>query len=87
MYKLISITDKQGVEKVEFMNELKANHPNMMGELEIKEMIDEVFLFYWDDDSGKMLKSSEIEKYEEIDGEECRITTMNNIYEFVRVEE
>ena len=84
MYKLISCTDKQGIEKVEFMNELREKHPNMMGELDI---MDEVFLFYWNDDSEKMLKSSIIEKYEEIDGEECRITTMNSIYEFVRVEE
>ena len=87
MYKLISCSDKQGVEKVEFMNELKENHPNMMGELDI---MDEMFLFYWDDDSGKVLKSSQIVFMDDeavIKNDKYIITTINSVYEFIRVEE
>lgn len=85
MYKIISIKDKNGVEKTDFYNELQAIHPNMSGEILCPEWIrvGGHFCLIWDDDTGKMLRTSTIEKY--IDsGDIIEVVTRNSIYTLKR---
>ena len=90
MYKLISCTDKQGVEKVEFMNELKEKHPNMMGDVIYYDVfisgynngLNPCFCLLWNDDSNKMLRTSRVKNFYEADGEMV-VTTMNSVYTFI----
>ena len=96
MYKLISCTDKNGVEKVEFMNELKVKHPNMSGEFISLDAlcqfvianIPSVCIFAWNGDINKILRTSRVEYIiGQLGDDKIAISTMNSIYEFVRVEE
>ena len=80
-YKITNITDHQGVPKQEFFDELNEKHPGLIGEILYPDLID-VFgylLFGWDDDSGKMLRTSKISEVEETQNGYV-ITTRNSIY-------
>ena len=96
LYKLISCTDRQGIEKVEFMNELKEKHPNMIGEFIsfdalcqfVIANIPSVCVFEWFDISNKILRTSVVEYIVgKLGDDNIQVVTMNSIYEFVRVEE
>ena len=95
MYKLISCTDKQGVEKVEFMNELKLKHPNMTGEFIsfdalcqfVIANIPSLCVFEWFDNSNKILRTSRVEYIVgKLWDNEILVTTENSTYKFERVE-
>lgn len=84
MYKIVSVTDKHGNPKNDFMNNLKAAHPSLEGEVLNEDLLqNNIFLgnlrFKWNDDSGKMLATSYVT--------DCRrtkdklvISTINSIY-------
>lgn len=81
MYKIIGITDKDGNDKVDFFASMKSCHPNMSGEILYPELVrvGGCFCLLWDDDSGKMLRTSTIEKYENDNGK-VEVVTRNSIY-------
>lgn len=81
MYKIIGITDKKGHFKTDFFAAMKSYHPNMSGEILYPELIrvGGCFCLLWDDDSGKMLRTSAIEKYENDNGK-VKVVTRNSIY-------
>lgn len=59
MYKIVSITDKEGNDKTDFYNEIKSVYPSMMGEILYPEytVIGGHFCFVWNDDTEKMLRT------------------------------
>lgn len=81
MYKIVRITDKDGNDKTDFFKEMKECHPNMSGEILYPELIrvGGCFCLLWNDDSGKMLRTSAIEKYENDNGN-VKVVTRNSIY-------
>ena len=90
MHKFVikSITDHQGVPKQEFFDEMNEKHPGLIGEILCYELLQPFgyLLFGWDDDSGKMLRTSRIEKvYGTFGG--FKIVTKNSIYILERVRE
>ena len=86
-YKLIHATDKLGNDKS--LSEFELAHPNMTGEAYNFDMFKEsvkmgnqpCFMFIWDDDSNRVLRTSKVEKVIEYIGG-FKIVTMNSIYEF-----
>lgn len=86
MYRIVNITDREGNIKQEFINELKAIHPNLIGEILDKEVLkNNLFLSYlnfkWADNSNKMLRTSMVMDYVE-DRDKIVVTTMNSVYIF-----
>lgn len=81
MYRIISIKDKNGIEKVDFYNEMRLVHPSMSGEILYPEYIrvGNHFCLVWNDDIGKMLRTSTIEKVFH-DEDVYVIETRNSIY-------
>lgn len=81
MYRITKILDKNGNSKDDFFAEMKACHPKMSGEILYPELIriGGCFCLLWDDDSGKMLRTSAIEKYENDNGK-VEVVTRNSIY-------
>ena len=81
MYRIISITDREGNDKTDFFNEMKSIHPNMSGEILYTELtkVGTCFCLLWDDDTEKMLRTSTIEKYQN-DGDKVEVVTRNSIY-------
>ena len=81
IYRIVSITDKEGNDKTDFFNEVKSIHPNMSGEILYPELTKAGghFCLVWDDDTDKMLRTSTIEKYEN-DGDKVEVVTRNSIY-------
>ena len=88
MHKFVikSITDHQGVPKQEFFDELNEKHPGLMGEILYPDLIDVFgYLFFgWNDNSGKMLRTSKISEVEETENSYV-ITTRNSIYTLEKV--
>ena len=89
-YKLIHATDKLGNDKS--LSEFESAHPSMIGEAYNFDIFKEsvgmgnqpCFMFIWDDDSNKVLRTSNVEKVIEYkDG--FKIVTMNSVYEFEEV--
>lgn len=62
MYKITNVTDRSGNIKQNFIDELKSVHSNLSGEILYPELtnVGGYFRFVWDDDSGKILKTSTI---------------------------
>lgn len=87
MYKITKILDKNGNSKDDYFAEMKSCHPNMSGEILYPELIRVGGCFYlvWDDDSGKMLRTSTIEKYKNDNGK-VKVVTMNSIYYLEEIE-
>ena len=89
-YKLIHATDKLGNDKS--LSEFESAHPSMTGEAYNFDMFKDsvkmgnkpCFMFIWDDDSNRVLRTSNVEKVIESDNG-FKIVTMNSIYEFAEV--
>jgi hypothetical protein len=83
MYKIISITDRDGNVKEEFIKELEVAHPNMTGQLLYpitKEVVGMIRMcFIWADRSNKVLRTSIVEGYQET-SELLKVITENSIY-------
>ena len=89
MYRIVKITDRNGNDKGEVVDELRRVHPDLLGEIINEELLDStLFLsclcFLWHDDTNKILRTScvlEVEK----DLYSMIVTTMNSIYYFEKV--
>lgn len=86
MYKITSIKDRNGNEKIDFYNEMKEIHPNMSGNILYPEYIRIGchFCLIWDDDTEKMLRTSTIEEYAD-NGDIITVTTRNSVYTLEKV--
>ena len=90
MYKIISITDSQGVDKSHYAT---LDHPQLLGEFENLNLLkDEIAngtqprcCFIWADDSNKMMRTSRVQSISEWD-DKIKIVTENSCYVFERVE-
>lgn len=80
--KITNIKNKDGSKKSEFLNELLDTHPNMIGECIVNPHVNGYLLLDWNDDSGKMLRTSKIIRlsYNRQDNK-IIITTKNSVYE------
>ena len=91
MYKIISITDKQGNDK---SHSARQSHPQLLGEFENLNLLKGEIAngnqphcyFIWADDSNKMMKTSRVESITEYNNI-VKIVTMNSVYTFEKVEE
>lgn len=92
MYKIVSVTDKSGNVKWDFIDDMKSKHgeellgdfvyyEHMKNNLENKPCC----YFEWADNSGKMLRTSLVESMSEWDNK-VKIATMNSVYVFEKVE-
>ena len=92
MYKITSVTDKEGSVKQEFIDDMKAKHgeellgdficyEHMKNNLEYKPHC----CFIWADNSGKMMRTSYVESVTEYDNI-IKIATENSVYVFEKVE-
>lgn len=81
IYKIVSITDREGNNKTDFFNEMQSIHLNMSGEILYPELtkVGGHFCLVWDDDTDKMLRTSAIKKYQN-DGDNVEVVTRNSIY-------
>ena len=90
MYKIISITDKQGNDKSHYAT---LDHPQLLGEFENLNLLKGEIAngnhphcyFIWADDSNKMLRTSRVQSISEWD-DKIKIVTENSVYVFERVE-
>ena len=84
--KLLYVKDKNGNEKTEFMNELKADHPEMTGTL-INQFWAKnfgVLCIAWDDKSNKMLRTSFVTDFTETENK-VYVETQNSMYGFEKL--
>jgi hypothetical protein len=92
MYKIVSVTDKSGNVKLDFIDDMKSKHgdellgdfvnyEHMKNNLENKPCC----CFEWADNSGKMLRTSRVDSMSEWDNK-VKIATMNSVYVFEKVE-
>lgn len=80
--KIIMVSNRDGNVKEEFLRELQETHPDMTGECIINPTIGKRLLLDWDDDSGKILRTSKIvELVEKKDKNALVIITENSIYD------
>ena len=90
MYKIISITDKQGVPKSHYSTQ---SHPQLLGDFYYLNMLKSgvangtqpCCCFIWADDTDKMMRTSPVESISEWDGK-IKVVTENSVYVFERVE-
>lgn len=89
MYKIVSVTDRDGNLKEDFMRDMKKAHPTMSGELYYPYLSlrkGGYLGLVWDDASGKMLQTSRIIDDVIEDGNKLIITTLNSIYTLEKLE-
>lgn len=80
--KVIMVANRDGSVKEEFLKELQETHPDMTGECIINPTIGKGLLLDWDDDSGKILRTSKIVELTESKAENALvIITENSIYD------
>ena len=80
--KIIMVANRDGTIKEEFLKELQETHPDMTGECIINPTLGKGLLLDWDDDSGKILRTSKIvELVEKKDKNALVIITENSIYD------
>lgn len=80
--KIIMVSNQNGRIKEEFLKELQETHPNMTGECIVNPTIGKGLLLDWDDDSGKILRTSKIvEIVEKKNKNALVIITENSIYD------
>ena len=81
--KIISVKDKDGNEKTEFMEELRQNHPSMSGEwiYQHSVKVHGSFFLLWDDQTDRCLVTSTVENLIQTDTKVV-VTTRNSVYEF-----
>ena len=90
MYKIISITDKQGNDKSHYAI---LDHPQLLGDFCYLDMlksrvangIEPHCYFIWADDSDKMMRTSRVQSMSEWDNK-IKIVTRNSVYTFEKVE-
>ena len=84
--KLLYVKDKNGNEKTEFMEELKADHPELVGTWNFKFFARNFgnFILAWDDKSNKMLKTSLVTDLKETENK-VYVETQNSMYEFEKL--
>ena len=83
MHKIISVTDLNGLDK---LDKIKVNHSNLLGTF-VNEVISfgsSSLNFEWADDSGKILTTSYVEDIEIFENK-IKVTTENSIYVFEEV--
>ena len=92
MYKVISVTDKSGNIKQDFIDDMKAKHgEELLGDFiyyeHMKNNIENKpsCCFEWADNSGKMLRTSYVESVTEYDNI-IKVATRNSVYVFEKVE-
>ncbi len=84
MHKIVGITDKNGNSKDDSIDYIKANH-SLYGELRFP--MCPYFIFIYDDDSNKMLSSSNIVNCDFVEDDKLYvIETLNSIYYIKEVE-
>ena len=91
-YRIINVTDKELNIKQDFINQMKQLHPCMSGEILYPDclMPGTVLMLAWNDCSGKMLRTSRIEKItgKIMFGDQfLTITTRNSIYTLEKIKE
>lgn len=80
--KIIMVANRDGSVKEEFLKELQETHPDMTGECILNPTIGKGLLLDWEDDSGKILRTSKIaELVEKKDKKKLVIVTENSIYD------
>lgn len=86
MYKITSIKDRNGIDKIDFYNEMKEIHSNMSGNILYPEYtkVGGHFCLVWDDDTEKMLRTSTIEDLVD-NGNIIIVTTRNSVYTLEKV--
>ena len=90
MYKIISITDKQGNDK---SDSYRQSHPQLLGDFYYLDILKSGVAngtqpsccFIWADDTDKMMRTSRVQSMSEWDGK-IKIVTENSCYVFERVE-
>ena len=85
MYKITNVTDREGNIKVEFMESLKNEHPEMNGYFLYPLHTATRLCFIWADKSDKMLRTSPVDKYKEVNGV-LKVKTQNSIYTLERMD-
>ena len=91
MYKIVSVTDKHKNIKQDFIDEMKIKHgEELLGDFVHYEYMKNNIeykpscCFEWDDNSGKMLRTSRVQNISEGD-DKIKIVTENSCYVFERV--
>ncbi len=82
--KIISVKDKAGNEKTEFMDELRKNHPSMSGRWIYPFLATQDFGSFhllWDDQTDRCLVTSAVKNLIQADTKVV-VTTRNSVYEF-----
>ena len=81
IYRIVNITDRKGNVKQDFIDELHIIHTELVGEILYPELIKVGghFCFVWNDDTGKMLRTSTIEDYFN-NKDTVKVVTRNSIY-------
>ena len=81
IYKITSIKDREGRNKKEFYQKLKSVHPTMTGEIlyPILDAKSGCLCFAWNDDSNKMLRTSPIQEFSNVNGT-IEVISENSIY-------
>lgn len=80
--KIIEVKDADGTVNQDKYNDIKSRHPAMCGEWVYANSVYGCgpFLLLWDDDSGKMLRTSGVKHIDKSDSH-ITVYTMNSIYE------
>lgn len=89
-YRIVNVTDKDFNVKQDFIEQMKKSHPSMSGEILYPDclMPGTFLMLVWDDCSGKMLRTSRVEKItgKIISGDQyLTIITRNSIYTLERI--
>ena len=89
-YRIVNVTDKDFNVKQDFIEQMKMSHPSMSGEILYPDclMPGTFLMLVWDDCSGKMLRTSRVEKItgKIISGDQyLTIITRNSIYTLERI--
>lgn len=80
--KIVMVSNRNGSVKEEFLKELQETHPDMTGECTVNPTIGKGLLLDWEDDSGKILRTSKIvELVEKKDKNALVVITENSIYD------
>ena len=81
--KIVSVKDKDGNEKTEFVEELRQNHPSMSGEWIYPFFVQNHGSFHllWADQTDRCLVTSAVENFIQTD-RKIVVETRNSVYEF-----
>ena len=87
LYKIVSVTDKNGNVDHRRIAAIKDICESMTGEILYPEMVrpGNCLCVLWSNDSGKMMRTSTIESVE-VNAQRIKVTTRNTIYELEMIE-